>query len=504
MEAVTTATKPHRPEWMTELDELSKPTLTTESNTIPYNPPQPKPIIPRTPRDFKAQSVEQGSIPIFNRSHGMLGFMERDYPYVEIPAGRWTTTTTSGKPIPKDFVYRYLLNNPDISVQLPYKPLRGDKTKLTVASPLLSVTGWGICSAYIVSELAKLRLGQEYKMGDGNFDDNQWIANQSDLMLFPLANWHYQGMPELTQALMRKSHHPTEWTFAMTIPSELSAIPSPNLVLMSMWETSRLPESWRGLMEQNHVRHLIVPSKSQVELFRQGFDGDIDVVPLGIESAIWKPYIRPQREEDSDFVILLYGLLSARKCPIETVIEVAYRAFSSAYGNTVDNWKLILKTRAGVLSGGTINDSHVEVINQDYLPEDLWKLTHRADIGIFLSRYEGFGLPAREAMASGLPVILSDNSGHSDICDERYNIPIPTDEIIDAKEMYQNDKENWTWNEPNFEYAARKLREQYDDWVSRGRTQSSLGVKASQMIRENYTWKHTAEKINAILKRVIN
>jgi glycosyltransferase involved in cell wall biosynthesis len=486
-------------------------TLTNEP-TKKYEPTQPKPVIPRTPTNFKAQAVTEGEIAVFNRSHGMLGYMERDFPYIEIPAGRWTKTTTSGKPIPKDFVYRYLLNNPDVSVQIPYKPLRGDKTHLTIASPIDSVNGWGLCASNIINELAKLRLSNKVEnpnilyspktietpslFQDVSVDWNE-LAAQSDLMLFPLANWHYQEQPDLVQALMRKPHHPTEWTFAMTIPSELPQVPSPNIVLMSMWETSRLPEAWRSLMEQNYVRHLIVPSKSQVELFRQGYDGEIDVVPLGVNPNIWKPIVRPQREQDSDFVILLYGLLSARKAPIETIVETAYRAFSSsAFGEPVDNWRIILKTRQGIISGGKINDEHVEILNGDYTPQELHALTAKADLGIILSRYEGFGLVAREMMASGLPVILSDNSGHSDICDhtETINIPVPTGETISAKEMYQNDKENWTWEEPNFEYAARKLREQYDDWIARGRTQSEMGLRASKVIHENYTWSNTAKK----------
>lgn len=519
MEATPIATKPRRTEWFEELDEpiptppsitpAGRPqtiptgilpqaekeangngtspegTLTTESTSTPHDSEQSKPVIPRTPRDFKAQAVEQGSIPVFNRSHGILGFMEQDHPYIEIPAGRWTTTTTSGKPIPKDFVYRYLLNNPDVSVQLPYKPTRGDKTKLTVASPLDSVNGWGLCASNIVNQLGQMR---------------------DDLMLFPLANWHYQEQPETVTDLMRRPHHPTEWTFAMTIPSELPAIPSPNLVLMSMFEVGNLPKEWRGVMEQNHVRHLIVPSKCQVDLFRRGYDGDIDIVPLGINPDIWKPIVRPQRPSDSVFTIILYGLLTARKSPIETIVETAYRAFSSsAYGEPVDDWRVILKTRNGVISGGIINDPHVEILSGDFTPTELWGLTAKADLGIILSRYEGFGLPSIEMMASGLPVILSDNSGHSDICDhtETINIPVPTEEIIDAKEMYQNKEQDWFWYEPSFGYAARKLREQYDDWVSRGRTQSAMGVRASQFIHANRTWKQTAEKIQSVLDRVI-
>lgn len=491
-------------------------------STINQKAPSPTPSIPRTPRDFKAKAVKvEESIPVFNRTHGMLGFMESDTPYIEIPAGRWTTTTTNGKAIPKDFIYRYLINNPDLSVHLPYKPLRGDRTHLTVAAPLVSTTGWGIFAGNAINELAKLRLANNSLTSDQlesvksaiDFlqdpdaftakETADGLARQSDLVLFPLANWYYQEMPELTQALMRKPHHNTEWTLAMTIPSDLPAVPSPNTILFSMWETSRLPNGWRELMIQNNVRHIIVPSHSQVELFKQGWDGDVDVVPLGIDPNVWRFYARPQRSEDEIFTILLYGTLSARKSPIETVVETCWRAFSSAFGEPVDNWRIILKTRAGALSGGLINDPHVEIKNYDATPRELWELTHQADVGIFLSRFEGFGLPSIESMASGLPVILSDNSGHSDICNPEINIPVPTEEIIQAKELYNNEKENWTWNEPSFFHAAEKLREQYDDWVNRGRTQSEMGIKASKWIHANRTWKQTAQGINAILEKVI-
>ena len=68
---------------------------------------------------------------------------------------------------------------------------------------------------------------------------------------------------------------------------------------------------------------------------------------------------------------------------------------------------------ANGLPPGSVLD--VGLVPNDRMP----RLLGQCDCAVFASRYEsGTNLPAMEAMACGLPVVLSDNTGHRDLIDE--------------------------------------------------------------------------------------
>jgi glycosyltransferase involved in cell wall biosynthesis len=75
-------------------------------------------------------------------------------------------------------------------------------------------------------------------------------------------------------------------------------------------------------------------------------------------------------------------------------------------------------TRGGIVNG--------EVLFTGFLPEELMPgLYCGARVFLFPSLYEGFGLPALEAMACGAPVIAYDNSSISEIVG-RWGVLVPT------------------------------------------------------------------------------
>lgn len=81
----------------------------------------------------------------------------------------------------------------------------------------------------------------------------------------------------------------------------------------------------------------------------------------------------------------------------------------------------------------------------DYI-EDINELYHRADIFVLPSLEDGFGMVIPEAMACGLPVITSKNTGGEDIIEDGKNgfvIPIRDKEAIKEKiqYFYKNPKE---------------------------------------------------------------
>jgi len=353
------------------------------------------------------------------------------------------------------------------SLPLPY---------LTIATQIDIATGYGNVACHLVPLLAA-----EYK-----------------LQLYPLMYWRREGTPKgIVDLMSRLQVGSTEWALAIAIPSELPLVPSPNVILLSMWETGHLPEGWEGRANE-YATHIIVPCQNQREVFESsGVTVPISVVPLGVNTDVYAYRERPIRT-DEPFTMLLYGVLSSRKSPIETIMHVCWKAFRD-----VDDWHLILKTRFGMAGGGKftpkIKDPHVQLINEDYSPRQMADLCYQADCGVFLSKYEGFGLPPREMMSTGLPVVWTAAHGHLEDAYKGVTIDIPIKGEVPASEAYA---ELGGWVMPDWDAAAEALRAQYDEWHARGKTQSPLGTRASAYIATKRTWNHTASSIQDVIQTV--
>jgi glycosyltransferase involved in cell wall biosynthesis len=65
-------------------------------------------------------------------------------------------------------------------------------------------------------------------------------------------------------------------------------------------------------------------------------------------------------------------------------------------------------------------------LSDQHSHEDLLRLYYEADVLLALGS-EGFGLPAIEAMSTGLPVVIMDAEGQSDICREAAGLVFPVE-----------------------------------------------------------------------------
>ncbi len=168
----------------------------------------------------------------------------------------------------------------------------------------------------------------------------------------------------------------------------------------------------------------------------------IAVVPLAVSDRFAPPANREQVKTDvmkrygiRENFMLFVGNLEPRKNLIRLM-----RAFEKARGKLGSGYQLVICGKRGWLykeileTFEQVNESG-SVILTDYVSEvELLELYQSADMFVFPTLYEGFGLPVLEAMACGAPVITSDVSSLPEIAGAAALTvnPNDTDQIANA------------------------------------------------------------------------
>lgn len=240
----------------------------------------------------------------------------------------------------------------------------------------------------------------------------------------------------------------------MATPGEFKFLPTRFRIGFTMYESddplAKYPE-WRHDCDRADL--LVVPNEYAKGVFGAFFRRQIETVPLALNPIYCAPRLR---EAKDTFTFVTFGTLSGRKSPLET-IQCFQRAFP-----TERDVRLVLKTRMGVCGYGAnhlprLDDDRITIIDvpkrePDWSPERVRDWLWSADCMVFLSKGEGYGLPPREAAATGLPLIYAHNSGMSDI---RYGYPVRThheeDSPIGGK-----------WRIPDWDVAVDTMRHVYE------------------------------------------
>ena len=242
----------------------------------------------------------------------------------------------------------------------------------------------------------------------------------------------------------------------MATAGEFKLLPTRYRIGYTMYESDnpleRYPE-WRHDCDRADM--LVVPSNYCRDVFSKFFKRDIIVAPL-VTSATY--HFPKKREATDTFTFVSYGTLSDRKSPLETI-----DCFQKAFPDRKDV-RLVLKTRFGVCGYSyhqipPIDDERVTVIstgrNQqnpkgdwDWSAAQMRDWLYKADCMLFLSKGEGYGLPPREGLATGIPLIYAYNTGMEDI-DGGY--PIRTHHV-------EQSPIGGYWRVPDWDQAIDRMR----------------------------------------------
>ena len=198
-------------------------------------------------------------------------------------------------------------------------------------------------------------------------------------------------------------------------------------IAYSMLEYTRIPTEW-ALKLNLYYDMVVVPDAFLVDVYQKsGVTIPIFTLPLGrdLQAFLQKP-LKQQRGPVMTFANLSTAL--DRKNQLTLI-----RAFAKALGHTPDA-RLIINYRSG---DDKIKETLTKEIEKLHAPniyitpfrlkDDAYKkLWDSIDCYVSLSKGEGFSIQPREAMALGIPVIVTDNTAQSTICQSGLVLSVPS------------------------------------------------------------------------------
>jgi GT2 family glycosyltransferase/glycosyltransferase involved in cell wall biosynthesis/tetratricopeptide (TPR) repeat protein len=270
------------------------------------------------------------------------------------------------------------------------------------------------------------------------------------------------------------------------------------LVVIQPWEFGALPQDW--VRRASGVDEFWVPSQFVRDCYlASGVPAQkVFVVPNGVDAGKFNPQAAPMKlSTRKKFKFLFVGGTIGRKGP-DLLLKAYLEHFTSG-----DDVCLVIKDFGGtsVYSGQTL-ESHIRAaqsrpdapeilyLNEELPPAALPGLYTACDCFVLPYRGEGFGLPALEAMACGLPVIVTAGGATDDFVrdDFGWRIPAIRKQFGDEVSGMKLTGNGWLL-EPDPAAIGDKMRHAFHH-LEEVRERGNL---ASRQAHQHFSWKHSAE-----------
>jgi glycosyltransferase involved in cell wall biosynthesis len=286
-------------------------------------------------------------------------------------------------------------------------------------------------------------------------------------------------------------------------PPDLSVPPAGRLAAIVPWEFGAVPTDWLGQIAAN-VDELWVPSEYVRRMYLEGgADPDrVVVIPNGVDLELFTPH-GPAAGPGLDRAgagtrFLFVGGLIGRKGP-----DVLLEAWKEAFAGR-DDVTLVIKDFGadGVYRGadrGPIRAyaesgalPRLELVHADLPATELAALYRSCDVLVHPYRGEGFAMPVLEAMACGLPAIVTAGGPTDEFCPPEAGWRIRSSRLefpSDRLDAYVTAGRPWLL-EPDRGHLVELLREA--DSLSPGARQER--GRAARAAAERLSWDAVATR----------
>ncbi len=305
---------------------------------------------------------------------------------------------------------------------------------------------------------------------------------------WPWDNDYMRGYwPEEVDRLVIESPEGLEVDQSLTFGSVLSARQrhwARQTVVWLYHELNRVPPN---LVEEiNSNDHVYATSSFVRQVFlAHGVRVPVSVLAHGIYPQDY-PFVARRRE--GEFVFLCVAEATSRKN-----LPMLVDCFEKAFAGRKDV-RLILKV--GIHSADTLQEqigrSDRVTLDTRLLPaeRDLAELYGRAHAFVLPTRGEGFGMPVLEALATGLPVIVTGYSGPLDFCTAENSYLLGIRGLVDSDPgCFPHLPGQWADPDPDhLIHLMRHVYENYDEALHKG-------AVASRMVHTAWTWEQQLSRI---------
>jgi glycosyltransferase involved in cell wall biosynthesis len=266
---------------------------------------------------------------------------------------------------------------------------------------------------------------------------------------------------------------------------ETTIMPADKVRVLQSMDEVWTPSTWgRQLLVDNGI----APAKAKV-------------VPEGVDADRFAPN-RSSRGDDAPFRFLFVGKWEARKG-----VELLLRAYRREF-RPDEPVELVLHAWNPYIRGFDLEASIRRAIgwrasapvlaSSPVTQEGLVRLYNSSDAFVLPTRAEGWGLPITEAMACGLPVIVTGYSAPLDFVDDQvgYLISVARHAQVRDRHFFPSGKALGTWAEPE-EGSLRQLMRHVFENRNEAREK---GRRGRARVCSQLTWDHAASAARRLLR----